>query len=181
MPLQRPAQCRRSASSACSARSARSARSADAERLLRRMICRWPPPTREVLGISRVSLVSLLLFAAIRAADGEEIGVGVGAVYQVERVVIHNELCYADVYRAGVRACCELSGELFDAAPDTFDRSAGQSAQELVAAETDDQLVRAQVGFHHPDELFDPIGPDVLIIDVVGHFETIKIDVRNDE
>ena len=87
MPLQSPAHCRRSASSACSVRSA------DAERLLRRMICRWPPPTIEVLGTSRVSLVSLLLFAAIRAADGDEIGVGVGAVYQVERVVIHDELC----------------------------------------------------------------------------------------
>jgi hypothetical protein len=87
MPLQRPAHCRRSASSACSERGG------DAERLLRRMICRWPPPTIEVLGTSMVSLVSPLLFAAIRAADGEEIGVGARPVYQVERVVSRDELC----------------------------------------------------------------------------------------
>ena len=56
-------------------------RSADAERVRRRMICGWPPPTNEVLGTSRVSLVSVLLFAPILAADGEEIGVGAGALY----------------------------------------------------------------------------------------------------
>jgi hypothetical protein len=57
------------------------------------MICRWPPPTIEVLGTSWVSLVSLLLVAAILAAGGEEIGVGMGTLYQVERVVIRDELC----------------------------------------------------------------------------------------
>jgi hypothetical protein len=84
LPLQISADGRRPASSAYSA---------GAERLLRRMICRWLPPTIEVLGTSRVSLVSVLLVAAILAAGGQEIGVGVGTVYQVERVVIRDELC----------------------------------------------------------------------------------------
>ena len=39
------------------------------------------------------SLVLLLPFAAILAADVEEIGVGVGALYEVDRVVIRDELC----------------------------------------------------------------------------------------
>ena len=40
-----------------------------------------------------------------------------GAVHQVGRVVIQDELCQAHVYRAGVGACCELSGELFGSSP----------------------------------------------------------------
>jgi hypothetical protein len=47
-------------------------------------MCGWPRTTIEVFGTSRVSLVSLLVLAAILTADGEEIGVGVGALYQVE-------------------------------------------------------------------------------------------------
>jgi hypothetical protein len=37
------------------------------------------------------------------------------------------------------------------------------------------------MGLHHPNELFDPIVCDVVIIGVVGGLETIKIDVGNDE
>jgi hypothetical protein len=46
-----------------------------------------------VFGTSWVSLGVVLLFATILAADSEEIGVGAGALYQIESVVIQDELC----------------------------------------------------------------------------------------
>jgi hypothetical protein len=46
-----------------------------------------------VFGTSGVSLDVLLLFAAVLAADREEIGVGAGAVYQIDCVVIQDEFC----------------------------------------------------------------------------------------
>jgi hypothetical protein len=50
-----------------------------------------------VLGTSRVSRDVLLLFAAILAADGKLIGVGAGSVYQIDCVVIQDELCQPHV------------------------------------------------------------------------------------
>jgi hypothetical protein len=47
----------------------------------------------EVFGTSWVSLGVLLLFAAVLAADSEEIGVGAGAVHQIDCVVMQDEFC----------------------------------------------------------------------------------------
>jgi hypothetical protein len=47
----------------------------------------------EVFGTSRVSLGVLLPFAAILAAGSEDIGVGAGALDQIDSVVIPDELC----------------------------------------------------------------------------------------
>ena len=46
-----------------------------------------------MFGTSRLSLGVLLLCEAILAADSEEIGVGAGAVYQIDCVVIQDERC----------------------------------------------------------------------------------------
>jgi hypothetical protein len=46
-----------------------------------------------MFGTSRVSLGVLLRFAAILAADSEETRVGAGALYQIDPVVIQDELC----------------------------------------------------------------------------------------